>query len=584
MDDLQDSQNILLNIGALICKRYEIVRLLGNGGMGSVMQVMDRFLDNEVLAMKILFPHLSRDEMTFARFKNEISVARRLGHPNIVQLFEFGRAGGGYFYITMEYLSGGNLSDEIYSLKRQNLSFPEVLRILRDMASGIAYAHSQGVVHRDLKPDNILFGDNREVKIADFGLAHTMYFDKGLTTAGETVGTPYYMSPELLSGVEVDGRTDIYALGLIAFEMVVGRRLFMEENYLQLARQHFNEPVPRFATEESGIPMWFEKFVKKCAAKNASERYSTADEIVDLLNKKLIEYGGAKPGRKTPAILSLKKLPQRKAIKSIIRKIWRMLVATVFSVTIIFLSYSSPWIKGQTLAVLQKTFLAKYIHATSKLSVKDLYIAIKLGDIEGLRTLLGAGHDINMQNERGVSLLHYAIESKQEGVVRELLELGANANILDDNETSPLMEAARYLNAVGLEKLIQKGAILEAKDLEAKTPLIYAAESGNVENVKRLLDRGAMLEVKDRSGKTPLIYAVQSGKLKAVENILHSGAEVNAQDFEGKSAIFYAAESLESDMVEALLKFGAKTDIHDKSGKNPAAYSSIKNRKLLKSR
>lgn len=548
MDNVPGTQNILFNIGSIIAKRYEVLRLLGNGSMGSVMQVMDKLLDSEVMAMKILFPHLALDVVSFSRFKNEVAVARKLGHPNVVQLYDFGEAGGGYYFITMEYLSGGNLTDEIYTLRREYLNFKEVLRIVREIASGIAYAHSKGIIHRDLKPDNILLDDWREVKIADFGLARLMGVDNSFTSAGETVGTPYYMAPEQLSGDEVDARSDIYSLGLIAYELAVGRRMFLEDNYLQLARQHFNEPVPDFATKESGIPKWYEEFVKKCSAKKPEERFQSAYEIVDLINQKFPQ--SPSKNTKIPAILSFSASAKDKKEKSFIGKIFGVIFVSIFAVVFTFVYYSTPWVRGKAISLIQNTPVAKYFGNKVNLTEKDLYTAIKLGDVDSLRIFLGAGFDLNLQNENGQSLLHLAIISKQVKVVEALIEVGANIDITDDNKVSPLM---------------------------------LAAKNADSEVVSLLLKHNALTDFKDSDSKTPLIYAVSVNNLSIVEALIRARIDVNVPDNEGKTAIFYAVENPNSEIVEALIAAGAKTDLLDKSKKNPLSYATSKNRKLLKS-
>ncbi len=582
MDNTPSTQNILLEPGSVVAGRYEILGLLGSGGMGSVMEVRDRVLDNEVLAMKILFPHLAKDSVSFARFKNEVAVARRLGHPNIVQIYDFGEAGGGYYFITMEYLCGGNLTDEIYTHKRKFLSFNEVLRIIHDIASAIAYAHKKGVVHRDLKPDNILLGDNRELKIADFGLARTMNTDKGFTNTGETVGTPYYMAPEQLSGDEVDGRVDIYALGIIAYEMVMGRRMFFEENYLQLARQHFNEPVPDFATKESGIPRWYEEFVKKCSAKKADERYQSAQEIVDLMEEKLRQGSGNNLIKKIPAIFSFSTVNRKKG-KSVFGKIFGAFLVLVFVVVFAFVFYSTPWLKGKTMSLMQNTPLAKYFGDKDNLNQEDLFAAIKLGDSEALKTFLGAGFDVNLQDENGESLLHQAVQANQSKSVDVLVDSGANVNISDDHKVTPLMLAAKYADSYIVNLLLKHNALTDFKDSDSKTPLMYAAEAGKVENMQALIDQGTLLSVRDKFGKTSLMYGVMGENINIVEILIRGRVDVNAPDFEGKTAIFYAVQKAESDITQELLNAGAKTEIMDKNGKTPLGYATTKNRKLLKS-
>ena len=204
-------------IGHIVAERYEVLEHLGFGGMGFVLKAKDLTLDNEVVVLKILYPRFVKDKAIFARFRREVLLTRRLSHPNIVRIYDLGDAGKNTFFISMEYVEGESLATKLGRTKPNGLPVPEVLPYLYYTALGLAYAHSQGIIHRDIKPGNILITPKGEVKIADFGVARSADSKEQLTRTNEAIGSPLYMSPEPLSAGAVDNRSDIYALGIMAY-------------------------------------------------------------------------------------------------------------------------------------------------------------------------------------------------------------------------------------------------------------------------------------------------------------------------------------------------------------------------------
>lgn len=288
---------LVLESGMIVASRYEIQERLGAGGMGMVYLAKDKDLDGETIALKLLLPHLALDETAFRRFRNEVLVARTLTHPNIVRTHDIGKTEVGYSYISMEYVDGISLKDKLFTTTAQAvLSFEEAIKILFQIINGISYAHGKGIIHRDLKPANVLIDSHGEVKLADFGTARFVNIDTALTQTGQMMGTPDYMSPEQIKGEELTPACDIYALGIMSYELVMGRKPFTADSAVALAFKHVNDPLPKFANPAKGIPKWFEDFVLKATAKKLEDRFSSMAEMSTILLKHYPTLGTGSQG------------------------------------------------------------------------------------------------------------------------------------------------------------------------------------------------------------------------------------------------------------------------------------------------
>ena len=257
--------------------RYELHRRLGRGGMAEVFLARDQLLDRPV-AVKVLFPEFATDPSFVERFRREATAAANLNHPNIVGVYDWGEADNTYF-IVMEYVDGRTLSE---MLKADGPLHPDrVADIGSDVAAALGFAHRNGVVHRDVKPGNVIVTSAGLVKVADFGIARAMTAtsDDDLTQVGTVMGTAAYFSPEQARGDSVDPRSDIYSLGCVLYELVVGRPPFAGETPVAIAYKHVHEsPIPpRHHNIE--LPQAIEAIILKCLAKNPVNRYPSAEDL-----------------------------------------------------------------------------------------------------------------------------------------------------------------------------------------------------------------------------------------------------------------------------------------------------------------
>jgi beta-lactam-binding protein with PASTA domain/tRNA A-37 threonylcarbamoyl transferase component Bud32 len=255
--------------------RYELTHLVARGGMAQVYRARDRLLDRPV-ALKVLFPELSVDRAFVERFRREAQAAANLSHPNIVPVFDWGEDNGTY-YIVMEYVDGQPLSQAL----RTGGPMPatRVAQIGARVADALAYAHRHGVIHRDVKPGNVLLTDDEQVKVTDFGIARAVNTEESLTQTGAVMGTATYFSPEQAEGVGVDARSDIYSLGVVLFEMVAGRPPFLGDSPVAVASKHVREQPPALHDLSPSVPPALEAVIAKAMAKSADLRYQSAADL-----------------------------------------------------------------------------------------------------------------------------------------------------------------------------------------------------------------------------------------------------------------------------------------------------------------
>lgn len=303
-------------VGTVIAGRYEVIKELGQGGMGVVLRAKQIAMNREV-ALKVLHPQFSQNRQAAARFHREMQVTSKLEHANTIRVYDFGETEDGQLYLAMELVPGKTLSellgaqpvtsttprqDETDLVVRTGLPLPRLVHIARQIAVALKAAHGEGIVHRDLKPDNVMlidrYGDKDTVKVLDFGIAR--FADESaesqrLTAEGAVVGTPAYMSPEQATGRPVGAATDIYAFGVMLFEMATGTIPFSAPTTVSLMVMHVQEPPPKPSTVAPVDPR-LEQLILRCLAKDPADRPASAEEIIAALDQ-LVSPPTSAPGR-----------------------------------------------------------------------------------------------------------------------------------------------------------------------------------------------------------------------------------------------------------------------------------------------
>ena len=272
-------------IGELIAGRYELHELVGSGGMSNVFRAHDRLLERSV-AIKVLHEQFSADEDYVERFRREARSVAQLAHPNIVTVIDRGEEDGRQ-YIVFEYVEGENLKG---LLSHGALPVDQALRYGLQIAGALDFAHKRGLVHRDVKPQNVLLTEEGEPKVTDFGIARSVDV-QSVTQSGTVLGTSDYIAPEQARGEQVDQRTDIYSLGVMLYELLTGEVPYSGDNFVAVAMQHLHDPVPSVLDRRRDVPVRLDLAVQRAMAKDPDDRFDSMEGLIDELDRCFGELG-----------------------------------------------------------------------------------------------------------------------------------------------------------------------------------------------------------------------------------------------------------------------------------------------------
>lgn len=577
--------------GRLIAGRYEIIECVGRGAMGTVLRASDSVLGKTEVALKVFYPHLTCQAHIRENIQRQVGITRQLAHPNIVRTFDFDNDGDEIYFVSMEYVDGWNFSEII----RQHASHPfpleAALSFMMCIAKGLSYAHENGIIHGNLKPENILLNKSGGLQIGDFGIAGALEDENGLTRTGETIASPFYMAPEQFRGEGPSAATDIYSFGILAYRMLSGRQPFQAVQFLDLARTHLSEPIPPISSKCKNVPNWLEELVEECVEKDATNRVSSGVELAERFRE------GFKRNTINDRELSLKKfLP--KARWSSQRRIALGLMPLFILIVILVL------VLAVTQSRIRRNWGAAVMRLEKKMEVDLAWIKREIFMIDGrpdnpddlfsallrhrgnnFRALMLAGADINQKNEAGDAILHVIpghfnmdIIDKAIADSREIGVSPADLNIQNRVGETPLHVAVRKNRFHSINFFLIHGASPYIPNPQGYTPFHLAIKTHNSKFIKLFLSFGVPVDFRGPQGKTPLMLAVEDfatedQAARTVKLLLRSTPDLEARDNDGRTILHYAIARRLHSVLAVLLRHGVATDSTDTKGRTALSYA-----------
>ena len=300
-------------VGETIAGRYELEEVVGHGGMSTVYKAHDSLLERNV-ALKVLHQQYNEDEDFVERFKREARSVAQLQHPNIVTVIDRGEEAGRQ-YIVFEFIDGENLKELV--VRKGRLGLRDALEVAHEVARGLAFAHDHGLVHRDVKPQNVLLNGDGHAKVTDFGIARSLDVDHGVTQPGTILGTSNYIAPEQASGQPVDAHTDVYSLGIVMYEMLTGELPFPGESFVAVAMKHIQEPSPNVLDVRGDLPLRVAEMIDRALEKDPEHRFPTMDAFAAEIEANLAELDRGEDGDVTMVVPAAQRLQRQRQRKSV---------------------------------------------------------------------------------------------------------------------------------------------------------------------------------------------------------------------------------------------------------------------------
>ena len=599
------SETCVLKAGLVLSSRYTIIRILGQDSTGWMAEARDVELGNETIALKILLPQLLSDQASAVRLNNEVLIARQLTHPNIIRTHDIDQDPKFGHFISMEFIDGWSLR-KVLTKAYKELKLDYKVKILYDIASALAAAHRRSVVHRDLRPENIMLSKQGDVKLGNFSISRCLETEVGITRTGVMLGTPQYMAPEQFFGDEIDCQTDIYAFGILAVELFCGATPWGNLDYLSLGKMRQAGELPELDTAKSDLPQWLPELIERCCSKEKSQRFSSGTALVEFLTS--VEGSTLTKGFGI-VLPSLQRQGQRNRRLSYLHIIASLIVAPIGLYTLLIqpdfrLAAGTQVLKFEQSLDTEFKLLKRMLNINGDWKTPNkLHELIKSQDVVSAAAMIAAGYDLNAMDLDGNSAINLGfvlssnfvkkkiIESKPTLEFRDrtgmtplervinagdidtvelLLSAGANPNAVDKDGKSTI-HSATILGNLEIVKLLAKRVNIDSLDSLGNSSLHIAIHLRRNDLVQALLSEGANVDVRDASGRTPLMLVLkqfrdfdQSSVL--LQTLLTASASLTARDDAGETALFYATRFADSQAVETLIAANADVNLRNAKG------------------
>lgn len=528
-----------LTRGTLFAGRYEIIEELGKGGMGRVYRVEDKKLEQEV-ALKLIKPEIASDKKTIERFRNELKTARMVSHKNVCRMFDFGESKDSRF-ITMEFIRGEDLKTLIQ--KMGQLSAGQAVAIAKQVCDGLIEAHKLGVVHRDLKPQNIMIDRRGDARIMDFGIARSLEA-KGITGAGVMIGTPEYMSPEQVEGKETDQRSDIYSLGVILYEMVTGRVPFEGDTPFTIGMKHKGE-MPQDPKElNTQISDELNHVILKCLEKEKDKRYQSAGNVLAELSK--IERGIPTKERVVP-----KRKPLTSREITVTLGVKKLLIPALIVIAAIIIGFAI-W---QLLPEKEAPLAPKIENSIAVISFENL-----TGDPQ-YDSLIRAVPSLFITKFEAMEFSYVVTLERLQDILKQM---GRDPYKPIDADTGFEVCRREGIEAMVVGKITKAGEVfvtdIKVLDVETKKSLTSASSQGQGEDsiVLSQIDELSRRIAEDlggglSAGEVPAVSEITTSSLEAYEYYLKGNEAYGKQHFEEAQKHFLKAVEIDPAFVMAHL-------------------------------
>ncbi len=428
-----------VSVGSFVAHRYELVRLLGQGSRGVVYEALDRELRNHKVALKFLLSDSVESDSDIRALRREVLNTRKINHPHVVQVFEFALTKSAVPYIVLEYVGGGSLRELCDTSEYSTIGLSDRITIFREICLGIEAAHQAGIVHRDIKPENILLTRERRVKVTDFGFARLMDAQYSLSRTEDTIGTPLYMAPEQFQGMRANALSDIYSLGVIAFEMFSGKRASDADSFFALAVFHLKSPFPLEQLQNNDTPKWLEAVISRCIRKDPKSRYSSVRELLGEIETHASSDAIEQAKEKGKALYQFQRTEARlrklAKIKYYLRKFTRLVLPLSISLLVILCHLNDRAAGNAATLILP---VEKYFNVNLTVLSQLFSVPWSFRRPQDIFTLVD----------------HNSIES-QRMVLEAFAKLGAADNIYNNSGDTPLTYAVRHGISTAVATLVQ---------------------------------------------------------------------------------------------------------------------------------